>query len=124
MPATMGQLESSNVGTQGNLIGEFSEPNLIILKKTTGDKRGTYLQRRVGKYASGKLVSLVVGELDYNGDHYIKLTNGTLLQEKRRDIYEWYARRIASKTWRDGLASTTPVAMTGVSLTNEWLSPY
>ena len=67
---------------------------------------------------------MVPSELDYNGDRYIKLTNDTRLSEKWRDIYEWYAGRIAPKAWRDGLASTAPVTMTGVSLANEWFSPY
>jgi hypothetical protein len=58
------------------------------LKKITVTKRGTYKERRVGKDGGGKIVSLVPSELDYNGDRYIKLTNGTLLPEKLRDIYE------------------------------------
>ena len=97
---------------------------MVILKKLTGTKRGAYQQRRVGTDGGGKLVSSVAGEVDYNGDHYIKLTNGTLLPKTCRDIYGWYAGRIAPKAWRDGLASAVPVTMTGVSLATEWFSPY
>ena len=120
MPATVGRVELINTRTQVNLNGEILEPKLVILKKIAGVKRGAYRQRRVGTDGGGKIVSSVPGEVDYNGDRYIKLTNGTLLPEKWRDIlYEWYAGRIAQKAWRDGLASTAPVTMIGVSLVNE-----
>ena len=98
---------------------------MVTLKKTTDTKRGLYRQRSVGTDGDGNIASSVPSEVDHNGDRYINLTNGTLLPEKKwRDIYEWYTRRMAPKAWRDELASTAPVKMTGVSLTNEWFSSY
>ena len=35
----------------------------------------------MGTDCGGKIVSPVPGEVDYNGDRYIKLTNGMLLPE-------------------------------------------
>ena len=40
----------------------------------------------MGTDGGGKTVSSVSSELDYNGDRYIKLTNGTLLPENE-EIY-------------------------------------
>ena len=42
MPVTVVRVELINARIQGNLNGDISEPELVILKKTTGTKRGTY----------------------------------------------------------------------------------
>ena len=118
MPATVGRVELIDARTQGNLKGEILQPKLIIMKASEGNKRGPY-KIRATSAKSVKIVSSVVGYVDFKGEQYFQLTNGNLLPEAWRDIYEWYAGRVAPKAWRDALAKTAPLTMSELDMVKE-----
>ena len=39
------------------------------------------------------------------------------------DLYEWYAGRVAPKTWRDTLAKTAPSTMSALDMAKEGFAP-
>ena len=55
---------------------------------------------------------------------FFKLTDGSLLPEEWRDIYEWLAGRVAPKPWREALAKTAPVTQTEAERANEGFSHW
>ena len=79
MPATVGQLELVNRRTQGT--------KLTIRSVTEGHKRGPY-KSRPASADSGKLVSSVVRSVEFKQKHYFELTDGNLILETWKDIYE------------------------------------
>ena len=58
----------------------------------------------------------------YKGRAFFKLTDGSLLPEEWRDIYEWLAGRVAPKPWREALARTASVTQTEAERAKEGFS--
>ena len=83
-----------------------------------GSKRGPYKIRARGNEGT-KIVTSVVSYVEYKGKRYFQLTNGNMLPEKWRDIYDWYAGRVAPKAWRDALARTRPSTMSALDMAKE-----
>ena len=52
------------------------------------------------------------------------LTDGSLLPEKWRDIYEWLASPVAPKPWREALVRTAPGTQTESERAKEGFSRY
>ena len=118
MPATVGRVELINARTQANLKGEILEPKLIIMNAGKGSKRGPYKIRAPGNEGT-KIATSVVSYVEFKGKRYFQLTNGNMLPEKWRNIYEWYAGRVAPKAWRDALATTRPSKMSALDMAKE-----
>mgnify|MGYP005648335335 FL=1 len=55
-----------------------------------------------------KVVTLVVEVVPYEGENYVKLTNGTLIPERWLAIYEWFAGKKAPQAWVDRMARSAP----------------
>ena len=119
MPATVGRVDLINARTQGNLNGNILTPKMVVLSKASkGSKRGPY-KKRAASMHSVKIISSVVGEVVYNGVRYFRLTSGNLLPERWRDMFEWFAGRVAPQARRDALAKTAPSTMTNLESTKE-----
>ena len=118
MPATVGRVELINARTQANLKGEILEPKLIIMNAGKGSKRGPY-KIRARDNEGTKIVTSVVSYVEFKGKRYFQLATGNMLPEKWRDIYDWYAGRVAPKAWRDALAKTRPSTMSALDMAKE-----
>ena len=91
---------------------------MLIAEKGTGKKRGPCGPHQ--RYDTGtKVVTSISGLVTFRDEQYFKLTNGNLVLEIYRDMYEWYEGRKAPKIWRNALASYTPLSMTASDLTGE-----
>ena len=113
MPATVQRVELTNARTQGNLRGEILDEKLAILKSIQGSNRGPQ-KSQPARINNGRITSSVDGYVEFKGIRYFKLTNGMLLPEIWRDIYEWYASRVAPRSWEDALAKTALLTMSGI----------
>ena len=60
----------------------------------------------------------------YKGMALFSLTDGSLLPEKWRDIYEWLASPVAPKPWREALVRTAPGTQTESERAKEGFSRY
>ena len=123
MPATVGRVSLVNARTQGNLNGEVLAPKLKVANKCQGSKRGCY-KARVARDVNVKMVSSVVDEVVYNGEQYFRLPSGNLLPEKWRDMWEWFAGRVAPQAWRDALAKTALSTMMDLEKVKERHLPW
>jgi hypothetical protein len=78
------------------LKADVSDKILSIMENGTGKKRGPHGPRQ--RYDNGtKVVTSIVGSVKFRGEQYFKLTNGNLVPEIYRDMYEWYEGRKAPK---------------------------
>ena len=59
----------------------------------------------------------------YKGKIFCKLSDGLWLQEKWKHIYNYYAGRLAPKTWRESLERTTLDSMLAVATTKKGFCP-
>ena len=78
------------------LEGGNLEPKLKIMSMIKGHRRRSY-KSRPAIADSGKLVLSVIRSVEFKEKRYFELTNGNLILEKRKDIYEWYAGGVAPK---------------------------
>ena len=66
---------------QGNLKEGVYDPKMKVLKKRTGAPRRPY-NPRTRRDNNTKMVTSVVDVVQYEGDNYVRLTNGTLIPER------------------------------------------
>ena len=52
------------------------------------------------------------------------MNDGSWLRKEWKDIYDWFAGRLAPKTWRESLARSAPDNMSTVEMANEEFSPW
>ena len=99
MPTTMGRQNKINERLQCNLKEDVSREMDKVLTERTGKKRGKYVARKRVDDNVKVVLSLVDGDdgIEYNGEMMFKLSDGSLLPEKYRDVYEWFAGRIPPK---------------------------
>lgn len=69
-----------NAQTQVKLRVKVAQPKINILEVTMDNMQGAYTPR-AGTYVSVEVVLLMACTIIYNGEIYVKLTNGTLLQK-------------------------------------------
>ena len=124
MPTTVGRVGLINARAQGNLKSSVSEHKRKITDATTGRERGPYKQRAPTALRDGKLVSSAVDEVRYKGKVYFRLTNGMLLPEEWRDVYDWIVGKKAPETWRIAMSQSAPERMTDVDKASELFSPW
>ena len=123
LPTTTGRMKKINERMQGNLKEEVSKDRMMIEEKYTGAKRGKYKERK--RYDDRtKVVSSVQGTAVYKGERFFVLTDGSWLREEWKDIYDWFAGRLAPKTWRESLARSAPDNMSAVKTAKEDFSPW
>ena len=77
------------------------------MEKCSGKKRGKYAPR-TREDDNVKVVSSVLEVEVYEGERYVKLTNGTFISEKWLDVYEWYVGRKAPKEWVEQMGRSVP----------------
>ena len=80
-----------------------------------GHKRGSH-KSRPEIANSGKLVLLVIRNVEFKEKLYFDLRNGNLIMEKWEDINEWYAGGVAPKAWEEAIAKTAPSTMSEIDL--------
>ena len=124
MPATTGKAKLMCARTQGNTKEAIVDPKRKITNKCTGRKRGTYRVRVTNRCCGGTVVSSVVDEEVYKGKKYFKTTNGLMLPEDWRDVYDWIVGRVAPKIWRELMAKAAPENMTEIGKAKEWFAPW
>ena len=91
---------------------------MFIAEKGTGKRRGLHEPRQ--RHDTGtKVVTSVIGLVTFRDEQYFKLTNGNIVPEICRNMYEWYEGRKAPKIWRDALANSAPLSMTASDLAKE-----
>ena len=88
---------------------------MIVIK---GHKRGLYTSR-LASTDSRKLVSSVIRSVEFKEKHYFELTNGNLILETWKDIYECYAGGVAPNARKEVLAKTTPSKILEIDLATE-----
>ena len=76
----MQRVNLTNARIQGNLNGETLKNKQAIVKGSKGKKRGP--QKKKSRVDDVKVISSVLGENHFEGETYVKLTNGKLLAAK------------------------------------------
>ena len=118
-----GQIKKINEKIQGNLKEEVSKDRMMIEEKYTGEKRGKYKEQK--RYNDRtKVVLSVQGTTVYKGIRFFVSTEGSWLREEWKDIDDWFAGRLAPKTWRESLARSAPDNMSAVKTAKEGFSPW
>ena len=107
MPQNEKRCQLISARSQGNLKQSTYAPKMKILEKCSGKKRGKYAPR-TRKDDNVKVVSSVLEVEVYEGERYVKLTNGTFIPEKWLDVYEWYVGRKAPKEWVERMGRSVP----------------
>ena len=92
---------------RGDLKAGIYDPKMKILNKRTGAPRRPY-KPRMRRDNNTKVVTPVVDVVVYEGENYVKLTNGTLIPEPWLVIYEWFAGKKAPQEWVDRMARSAP----------------
>ena len=121
--STVNRIELLNYCAQGNLKPDIIEEKMQILKKKRDKEERTYT---VSKHLNEnpRIVSSVVCSVDHKDLAYFEITNGMLLAEDMRDVFEWFVSRKAPKAWRDAMAKTALSDMSEVEGGKEWFSPW
>ena len=97
--------------SQANLEGEVLHRRLKIQKATKGKVRGPQ-KPRAKVQDEMAVISVSGGLVEIDGEKYVKLPNGNLLQESWMDIYDWFAGDRAPKEWILGQNKTAPQTFT------------
>ena len=111
MPSTTKRIAKITERSQANLKGQVLEYRLKIQKATQGKVRGP--QKPRAQVHDERAVLSMSGEfVEVDGERYVKLPDGNLLQESWVDIHDWFAGGRAPKEWILGLNKTAPDTFT------------
>ena len=59
----------------------------------------------------------------YKGEQLLELTDGSLRWEELKDVYVWFAGRLAPTAWRESMARFAPDNMSAVKIAKEGFMP-
>ena len=76
-----------NAEMQANLEADFLEPKRKKSARTMGKKRGPYKLRLEAESGEGKLATMIVSEVELQGERYFTTPSGLLIAEECRDMF-------------------------------------